>query len=272
MPTISINQTNYYYENAGFGEPLLLLHGFTGSTANWQRHVPVLAAHYQVIAVDILGHGQTAVPTDPTRYQMPTVAADIVALLAALDINSCHLLGYSMGGRLSLYLAAHYPHLWRSLILESSSPGLETAVEREERIARDNGLADRIERDGIVAFVDFWENIGLFASQRQLETAVRQTLRQQRLRNSPLGLANSLRGMGTGQQPSLWSHLSQLRLHTLLLVGSLDSKFVAINKQIARQMPNVQCRIILNAGHTVHLEKPDEFCQNIFDFLSEERR
>lgn len=259
MPLISCNGLDYYYESSGTGEPLLLLHGFTGSTRNWQRVLPALTARYRVIMVDILGHGQTAVPTDPTRYTMPNVAADLIALLDHLEITGCHLLGYSMGGRLSLYLAVHYPNRWHSLILESSSPGLETAVERQERVTRDNALADRIERKGIVAFVDFWEGLGLFASQKRLETAVRQTLRQQRLQNNPKGLANSLRGMGTGQQPSLWPYLATIKMPVLLLVGSLDSKFVAINQKMQPLLPQAQLQIIPDVGHTIHLERPALF-------------
>lgn len=267
MPTQLINDITYHYQTAGTGTPVVLLHGFTGSSTNWRGLMGQLAADYRVVAVDILGHGQTAVSPNPHRYTMPHVAADLAALLQTLNATPCHLLGYSMGGRLALYFAVHYPQLLRSLILESSSPGLATAAERESRTASDNALADRIERDGIEAFVDYWENIGLFASQKRLETAVRVRLRQQRLQNSPLGLAHSLRGMGTGQQPSLWGKLGQLTLPTLLIAGELDSKYVAIGRQMAAQIPNAQLALVPDAGHTVHLERSDQFLDLVLDWL-----
>ena len=268
MPTQRINDIDYHYETAGTGTPVVLLHGFTGSSGNWRGLMAQLAANYRVMAVDILGHGKTAVFPHLHRYTMPLVAADLATLLQLLAATPCHLLGYSMGGRLALYFAVYYPHLLRSLILESSSPGLAIATERESRTASDNALADRIERDGIPAFVDYWENIGLFASQKQLETAVRARLRQQRLQNNPLGLANSLRGMGTGQQPSLWDDLHQLTLPTLLIAGELDSKYVAIGRQMAAQLPNAQLAIVPDAGHTVHLERPGQFTALIAEWLA----
>lgn len=268
MPNQLINDIDYYYETAGTGTPILLLHGFTGSSTNWRRLMEQLATAYRVIAVDLLGHGKTAVFPHPHRYTMPHVAADLATLLQSLAATPCHLLGYSMGGRLALYLAVHYPHLLHSLILESSSPGLATVAEREARTASDNALADRIEREGIPAFVDYWENIGLFASQKRLETAVRAQLRQQRLQNSPLGLANSLRGMGTGQQPSLWDDLPQLALPTLLIAGELDSKYVAIGRQMAPQLPTAQLAIVPDAGHTVHLEQPEKFVALVKGWLA----
>ena len=268
MATQRINDIDYSYETAGTGIPVVLLHGFTGSSGNWRGLMEHLAADYRVIAVDILGHGKTAVFPHPHRYTMPHAAADLAALLQLLNATPCHLLGYSMGGRLALYFAVHYPHLLRSLILESGSPGLATAAEREARTASDNALADRIEREGVPAFVDYWENIGLFASQKRLETAVCAQLRQQRLQNNPLGLANSLRGMGTGQQPSLWDDLPRLALPTLLIAGELDSKYVAIGRQMAAQLPQTQFVNVTDAGHTVHLERPEQFAALVGDWLA----
>jgi 2-succinyl-6-hydroxy-2,4-cyclohexadiene-1-carboxylate synthase len=151
--------------------------------------------------------------------------------------------------------------------LESSSPGLASPSERATRRARDNALANRIEQEGVAPFVDHWENISLFASHTRLETAVRANLRQQRLQNNAHGLANSLRGMGTGQQPSLWGDLSQLTVPTLLIAGELDSKYAAINQQMAAQFPYARLTIVADAGHTVHLEKPATFAALVLDFL-----
>ena len=103
------------------------------------------------------------------------------------------------------YVAVHYPQLVRSLVLESASPGLATAAERQLRRAADEALAERIERDGIPAFVSAWEQLPLFAGLAWLPAEERAALRAQRLANNATGLANSLRGMGTGAQPSLLS-------------------------------------------------------------------
>lgn len=249
---------------------LLLLHGFTGSSQNWADHIPVFSKQFSVISVDILGHGRSASPPDPNRYTMSHVAADLIALLDAWQIEQTALLGYSMGGRLALYLACHYPHRFSHLILESSSPGLDRAETRAERRRSDEALADWIEANGIETFVDRWEALPLWASQQQLSAEVRQRLRQQRLKNNPTGLANSLRGMGTGAQPSLWAQLPALTLPTLLIVGELDTKFVAINQQMEKQLANGRLYIIPQAGHTTHLERPSAFQAVVTNFLTAE--
>ena len=247
---------------------LVLLHGFTGSRQNWRPHLAAFATHFQVVAIDLLGHGETAVSTTPARYQIDQAAADLVALIEQIATPPVHLIGYSMGGRLALYFAHHYPRYVSKLILESASPGLKTELERTERQQRDNALADFIEEAGITAFVNRWQQLPLWHSQAQLAATVRQSLRQQRLGNTPTGLAHSLRGMGSGIQPGLWSQLPQIAIPTLLLCGALDQKFVAINQEMAAALPNAQLAVIPQAGHTVHLERPFTFQHLCLNFLT----
>lgn len=269
---LQLTLNGVHYSASQTGPPaapaLLLLHGFTGSGTNWAEHLPVFSQQFAVITVDILGHGRSASPLDPNRYTMPHVAADLIALLDECQVAQTALLGYSLGGRLALYLACHAPERFSQLILESSSPGLATSAEQTARRQSDEALADWIERHGIDAFVERWEALPLWASQQQLPEDVRQRLRQQRRQNSPVGLANSLRGMGTGVQPSLWPCLPSLQLPTLLLAGELDSKFVAINEKMVKLLPNGRLHIIPQAGHTTHLERPLLFQTAVTSFLT----
>jgi len=259
---------HYHVSTQGSGKPLVLLHGFTGSSTNWARHTAVLASHFCLISIDLLGHGRTASPPDPARYRMEHAAADLIVLLDKLGIEQAALLGYSMGGRLALYTAVYHPDRITRLILESASPGLDTETERAERQQRDEALADRIERDGIPAFVDFWETLRLWDSQKKLPEETRLALRRQRLQNDPIGLANSLRGMGTGIQPSLWPRLSELTMPVLLLSGALDAKFVDMNRQMAAHMPTARLEIVPDAGHTIHLERPSLFANLVLSFMA----
>jgi 2-succinyl-6-hydroxy-2,4-cyclohexadiene-1-carboxylate synthase len=266
---VLINGVDYHVSINGAGRrPLLLLHGFTGNSSSWNGLVEQLAASCRLIRVDLLGHGRSAAPADPARYQVEAVAADLEAILQRVAAVPAHVLGYSMGGRLALYLAITRPHLVRSLILESASPGLATAAEREARRRQDEALAQRIEQQGIEVFVREWEQIPLFASQKKLPPAIRHALRRQRLRNRPQGLANSLRGMGSASQPSLWQRLPELSLPVLLLAGELDPKFGAINRQMAAGIPGAVLGLVANAGHTIHLEQPQLFTKAIENFLS----
>jgi 2-succinyl-6-hydroxy-2,4-cyclohexadiene-1-carboxylate synthase len=268
--SLLINGIVYHFELSGNGEPLLLLHGFSGSRHNWRTHLPVFARHFRVIAVDLLGHGETAVPPNPARAQMEPAAADLAALLRQITTPPVHLLGYSMGGRLALYFALNYTHYVKQLVLESASPGLKTDRERSERQQRDGALADFIEQNDIAAFVARWEQLPLWDSQKDLPDSVRQKLHRQRLKNNPTGLASSLRGMGTGVQPSLWPYLGQLAVPTLLLCGEHDHKFIAINREMVQAMPQARLHIIPRAGHTVHLERPSAFQTACLNFLHEQ--
>jgi 2-succinyl-6-hydroxy-2,4-cyclohexadiene-1-carboxylate synthase len=248
-------------------QTLVLLHGFTGSSATWFALFPQLAIpDRRLIALDLLGHGQADAPTDPARYSIEHCQSDIIALLGKLGVRpgEAILLGYSMGGRIALYAAL--AGFFRALILESASPGLATQTERELRRQSDNGLAARIESEGVETFIDTWENLPLFASQQKLSAEVRTMLRKQRLANRAAGLANSLRGVGTGTQPALHERLPELTLPTLLLAGELDAKFCALARQMARTLPQSHLHIIPNAGHTIHLEQPALFVELVNTF------
>lgn len=257
----------YAVEETGAGEPLVLLHGFTGCAANWRPLLPHLAERHRVIAIDLPGHGHSDAPATVARYKMPRVAADLVELLTRRAAAPAHWLGYSMGGRLALYMAVRQSSVVRSLTLVSATAGLASAAERQARRAADEALAARIERDGVAAFVAEWEQNPLFAGLARLPEQARATLHEQRLGNSPLGLANILRGMGAGAQPSLWSRLAAVAAPALLIAGQQDAKFVALNQRLAATLPNATLRLIPNAGHVVQMEQPEAFLVAAAEFL-----
>ena len=256
-----------HYSQHGHGFALLLLHGFTGSSAEWATLIPTLVPLRTVIAVDLIGHGRSPAPADPARYTMERAVADLLALLDTLGHAHVEVLGYSLGGRVALQLAAAAPARVRSLILESASPGIADAAERATRVAADEALAARIEQQGLAWFVDHWAGIPLFASQAALPTEERAALRARRLRGTATGYANSLRGMGAGRQTSLWAQLPQLATPTLIISGEYDAKYVAIGAQMAAAMPMARQVVVPGAGHTVHLEQPRAFRDLVVRYL-----
>lgn len=264
---ISVGDVSYNVERQGRGESLMLLHGFTGSAATWAEHSAAFATSFDVVVVDLPGHGKTDSPPDPERYTMERTLDDLAALLDALEIDSAHVLGYSMGGRVALAFSATFPHLVKRLILESASPGLHSAEERRSRAESDAALADRLERDGLSAFVDTWENLPLFSSQRRLPSDVQARVRAGRLAGSVVGLANSLRGLSTGRQPSYWDALPGMTMPTLLIAGELDLKYRKIGEQMHVLLPDSSLVVVPDAGHTVHLEAPTAFRESVLDFL-----
>ncbi len=258
---------NLHITEAGAGPPLLLLHGFTGSAVEWHAQFPAFAAVRWVILPDLIGHGASEAPHDPARYTMEYCVADLLAMLDQLGIERADVLGYSLGGRVALQLAAAAPERIQRLVLESASPGISDPTERAARVTSDNALADRIEAEGLQWFADHWAAIPLFASQASLPAEVRAAQRERRLAQRPHGLANSLRGMGAGRQTALWDALPQLAVPTLILSGALDQKYVTIGKQMAVALPHAKHAIIPAAGHTVHLEQPQAFNEIVVRYL-----
>ncbi|MBK5443653.1 2-succinyl-6-hydroxy-2,4-cyclohexadiene-1-carboxylate synthase [Peribacillus sp. TH24] len=264
---IVCRDVTYSVEIAGNGEPLVLLHGFTGNRDTWKFLIPLLCERYTLIMVDIIGHGGTASPADYRRYEMKQVTDDLKHILDELNFPKTHILGYSMGGRLALGFACLYPEYVKTLMLESASPGLLTEEEREIRRSNDKKLAGKILENGIEAFVDQWENIPLFESQKRLSSKTQAAIRQQRLENNPSGLSSSLLGMGTGSQASYWEELEFLDFPVLLVTGELDPKFCLIAESMQKMLKQAEWKIINDAGHAIHVEDGEKFGKIISEFL-----
>jgi 2-succinyl-6-hydroxy-2,4-cyclohexadiene-1-carboxylate synthase len=257
-----------YFEIEGSGPPLVLLHGFTGSVRSWDEVRPPLAALGQLIRVDVIGHGRSPSPPDPAEYTLDAAFHQLTSLLDRLGLDKVDLLGYSMGGRVALHFAVHAPHRLRRLLLESASPGIEDAAERARRAASDNALADRILRDGLPAFVDEWERQPLLLPAAHVPPSVRARQHHLRLLNTPLGLANSLRGMGAGQQWPLWSSLSALEVPVDLIVGQNDARYCSVGRRMANSLPRAELTVVTDAGHTVHVDQPPAFVKAVRCALS----
>lgn len=266
------NGVEYHVETAGVsgGKQLLLLHGFTGNLHTWDFLIPMLSEQVQLIMIDIVGHGKTSAPEEISPYRMESAAADIKAIVDHLAISKIHVLGYSMGGRLALNFAVLYPECIQSLILESSSPGLEEDEARKKRMNQDHQLAHEIRTNGIESFVNKWESIPLFSSQKRLPAEKQAVIRKQRLDNDEMGLANSLIGMGTGAQPSCWNSLETLPFPTLLLTGELDFKFCEIAEKMSRFIKNCDWKIINDVGHAIHSENERMFGKIVYEFLAKQ--
>ncbi|HET7034706.1 MAG TPA: 2-succinyl-6-hydroxy-2,4-cyclohexadiene-1-carboxylate synthase [Thermomicrobiaceae bacterium] len=264
----TVNGLALNVEMSGSGPPLVLLHGFTGSAATWRDLARSWGASFTTIAVDLIGHGASDAPADPARYRMEHCAADLVALFDRLGLDRPAVLGYSLGGRVALHLELAAPERVGRLILESASPGIADSAERAARTRADEALADSIERDGLPAFVARWERLPLFASQERLPPAARERHRAQRLSNSPLGLANSLRGTGAGAMEPVVDRLAELQMPTLLVVGELDDKYVALAGALEHAIPGARLAIVPDAGHAVHLEQPEVFERLVYEFIT----
>ncbi len=248
--------------------PLLLLHGFGGSSESWGKSLlERLSIGRRVIAVDLPGHGKSDVPAEPGRFAFAAIVSDLADLLDVLEVASAVWVGYSMGGRLALGAGLFLPDRVSRLVLESASPGLATDQERTERRSSDELLARRIESSDIGSFVREWEDLPLFATQGKLAPEVRAELRSRRLTNRPEALAACLRGLGTGMQPSLWEAMEHVAAPTLLIAGAEDQKFVRTNERMLDALPAARLEVVPEAGHAVHLEQPEAWQSAVESFV-----
>lgn len=254
----------------GTGVPLLLLHGFTGRGSGWGAHATVFARRFQLIVVDLPGHGRSGTPGDPRRASVERSADDLATILGQLAATPAHVLGYSLGARIALRLAVAHPGALRRLVLESPSAGIADPTERAARLAADESRAVRLERDGIAAFVAEWEREPVFASHAAMPSARIARLHADRLRNDPAGLATSLRGGGQGVMEPLHDRLSGVSARTLVIAGGLDRAGRARAEDIAAEIPRARLEIVESAGHTSHLETPARFRTLVTDFLEED--
>jgi 2-succinyl-6-hydroxy-2,4-cyclohexadiene-1-carboxylate synthase len=255
----------------GAGPPIVVLHGFTGDAESMESVSRGLGGegHRRVVRLELIGHGESDAPDAMAPYALSACVAQVAAAVQALELGKPGLLGYSMGGRVALATGLAHPELFSSLVLVGATAGIAEAAQREERIAADRGLADRIEAEGVERFVEEWMALPIFASQARLGETALQRARNQRLRNRAHGLAHSLRGMGAGAQPPLHDHLPGLDLPVLLVVGEEDAKFRAIADDLEGLLPDARTVVIPKAGHAAHLEAPDEFARVVSTFLAE---
>lgn len=258
------------FEHAGDSKnpPLLLLHGFGGDSRDWSEEIfEKLTDSFYCLAPDLPGHGRSVFERDED-YLMRKSAAQVVELLDQQSIDTCHLVGYSMGGRLALFLAVRYPDRFQKVVVESGTPGLGAEFERQGRIAEDLQLANQLRKDSIEKFFECWFQQPVFQTLDRDSARFKRMLAR-RLENDPEGLARSLMFMGTGRQPSLWDELHKITADLLLIVGEQDSKFRQTANLMVGLVGRARVAAIEGAGHNVHFEKQDEYIELLRQFLKQ---
>lgn len=256
---------HHHFIDNGRDETVLLLHGFMADSGSLAGVGAALGGRFNILYVDMPGFGGTQ--STGHDYDMEVLSGALENKLDELELQEAHVFGYSMGGRVALSFAIYHPERVRSLILESASPGLKTASEREMRQAVDEARAVKI-TDDYRAFLDEWESMGLFQTQKSLSEEASLRQRQMRESQKPEEVADSLRKYGTGVQPSYWDRLSELDMPVLLIAGGRDQKFVSINREMEKRIPRAKLEIVEDAGHNIHLESREKFDIIISEFLT----
>jgi 2-succinyl-6-hydroxy-2,4-cyclohexadiene-1-carboxylate synthase len=226
------------------------LHGFLGTGLDYS----LLAKHLpnQVEAWDLIGHGHTSVAVEEENYGL----TEQLAFLKQAIPKGSILMGYSMGGRLALQFACHYPEHLQGLILVSSTPGIHSDEDRNQRVSWDQHMADQVLDLGMDSFLELWNKLPIIQSQSHIDPEHRKHMLNLRRLQSVVGISNSMRFFGAGTMTSCWEMLTSLDIPVLLIVGEQDEKYRDLALTMFDMLDNASLGVIPQAGHCAHLENP----------------
>jgi pimeloyl-ACP methyl ester carboxylesterase len=259
-----------HVEQAGAGEPVVLLHGFGGSTYSWRKVMPALARAHRVVAIDLNGFGYTQRPRAAAAYTREGQVDLVLGVMDALGIDRAHVFGHSYGGGLSLFLASRHPERLRTLVLvDSSAPTYPE--DRRSRVASFRPLANL-----------FLRSVTLQPS------AVRRALRASYYDDSLItpelveayldrllvqGADDAFYGLTAPRAaPGPPVELDAIRVPTLAVWGAEDELVSrASGQRAAARIPGSEFVVIEKCGHIPMEEKPEEFLQAVLPFLERHR-
>lgn len=263
---LKIGDQLVHIEQAGKGEPVVLLHGFGASTYSWRNVMPALAAGFRVVAIDLNGFGYTQRPRTFGSYTREGQAALVLSVMDALGLDSVHLMGHSYGGGLSLFIASRYPQRVRSLVLvDSSAPTY--ANDRRSRAASVKPLLGLYLRSFVLrpntvrrALEHSFYDDSLVTPELVQEYYER--LRVEGVVDAYHGLTAPTR---TASEPVV---LEEIRMPTLVVWGAEDLLISAESgRRAAERMPDAEFALMEGVGHVPMEENPEELLRIVLPFL-----
>ncbi len=263
MPTAVFNGVKLYYEEAGSGQPLVLVHGSWTDHHSWDLVAPSLAERFRVVTYDRRGHSQSERPAG--QGSVHEDVADLAALIEGLGLAPAHVVGNSFGGSITLRLAAERPELFLSLSahepplfgLVAADPAVAAAQEEFAAVVELLSAGDM--EGGARRFVDMI--LGPGAWDHQLPPEVRQTV----INNAPTWLDETRDPEALTLDPVPLAHFSR---PALLSTGSASPPFFApVVAGLAETIPGVRQHTYEGAGHIPHQTHSDQFVDAVTSFV-----
>lgn len=245
----------------------LLLHGFTGSPASWERVLDAHALDGPFVAPFLLGHGP-----DWRSFERSTFVDEVdrIAHLANHSNSPRFVAGYSLGARVAFVLLARHPALFSGAVLIGARPGIVDPSERERRRISDSARAATLRRGGLHSFLDSWETDPLFDTQRSLPAEAHIRQRQIREGHDSEGLARSLEVLGLASMPTGVSLGHDAKI--TLMTGERDEKFRRVAARLAEASSHLRAVRVPDAGHNLLLEAPGEVAREMSCMAAGARR
>lgn len=247
-----------HYEEYGRGEPLVLLHGLGSSCQDWEYQVPVLAADYRLILLDLRGHGRSDKPHE--AYSIAGFSADLMALLEHLNTGPVHLMGLSMGGMVGFQFAVDHPGWLRSLTIVNSAPEVKVRSRDDywqwaKRWTLARVLSLRTIGKGLAA--------RLFPKPEQAE--LRRKMAERWAKNDKrayLASFDAIVGWGVEER------LGRIDCPVLVISADRDYTPVALKERYVSLIPDARLAVIADSRHATPLDQPQQFNQTVLQFLA----
>ena len=263
MPTIDVNGQTLYYEVHGQGEPLLCVMGLSADTLAWTLQVPAFSAGHRTIIFDNRDVGQSSAAEGP--YEIADMANDTLALADALELDSFHLLGLSMGGAIAQEVALAAPQRVRTLTLAVTFAAggawarklSEVWAERVRKLSRE----ERVDELMLLNFSErFFEDEGSVALVRQMMLA----------NPHPQTAEAFIRQLDASGRHDARERLRSLDLPTHV-IGSEFDLLVPVwkSREVAELIPGARLTVLPAAPHGSNVERAEEFNKAVLDFIAE---
>jgi pimeloyl-ACP methyl ester carboxylesterase len=249
------------YSDEGGGMPIVLLHGFPLSSAIWHEQQRALTGLYRVITPDLRGHGKSIAPAG--IYTMDVLAGDVLALLDRLEVETCVLMGHSMGGYVALALYQMQPDRFTALGLISTQANADTDEARQ-------GRAETVERvllsgQGSRTLADLMLP-RLFSTAAEPDAELYEEVQKIIMGTSVTAIVGSLKGMAA--RPDSMAAIAEIQKPVLVLNGDHDVTIPPERSEaMSAVIPLVTHIVIEDAGHLPMMEQPGATTEAIKTFL-----
>jgi 3-oxoadipate enol-lactonase len=262
MPTVSVNGTKLYYEEAGRGQPTLFIHGMCGDASVWVDQLRRLSPHFRCVAYDRRGHSHS--PLGQVAQRTVELHADDAAqLIMELGLAPCILVGSSGGARVAVDVVRRYPRLIKGAVL-SEPPLMALAPDGGKAFMEQikPAIEAAVARGGPRAAVDAFFEVGCPGLWRALPEARRDVPYR----------ANVAELFGDLAMPPYQvsrADLVQVRVPCLVIRGSeSDLALRTIAGILAESIPGAQLGELQGSGHVTYFEKPAEFAAAVESFAT----
>ena len=263
------DRVKLYFEETGYGFPLLFIHEFAGDSRSWEPQVRWFSRRYKCITYNARGYPPSDVPTDPGRYSQERAVDDAVTMLDHLKISSAHVIGLSMGGFCALHLGLRYKRRTNSLVVAGCGYGAQPEKQAAFR-AECEATARLLESEGAARAA---AQYAIGPSRVQFQNKDPRgwaEFARQLAEHSAVGSALTLRGVQQ-QRPSLYHmvpELKRLEVPTLIVSGDEDEGSLEPSLMLKRTIPSSGLVVMSRTGHTCNLEEPELFNRTVWDFIS----